>query len=479
MNNLNRRVVVIGGGVAGITAAIALADVGMLVELIEKRPFLGGRASSSLDKHTHELVDECQHGTMHCCTNLSQLLDRLGVLDKIDYHRTIEFLDSEGNRSAIHGSRLPAPLHTAPSFLRFKSLGIRDKIGIARAMLLMLISPSSAEFESLSIDDWFKRTGQTERAIKRFWRPILVSACNEELHRISCYHGFKILRDGFLLNSEGYQFGVPSVPLGALYTEPTITALQQNSGVVRTKTTVESIQFDDEDRRVLGVILVNGEQIPADYIVCALQSDLLWKILPESIRESYAYFKMVEHIEFSPICGVHLWFDRAVDCPPALALLDCQTEWVFNKTKNFKTANVTSTYLSTVVSASRMLSSRTKEEILEETIRDLQAALPSMKGATLLRWQVVRWPKATFSPIPGVEGMRPVQKSPIKNLYIAGEWTQTGWPSTMESAARSGYLAAEALLIDKGSPKKLLAADSKPGRLAHLLDGHRRLGKHV
>ncbi len=470
-----KRVVVIGGGVAGITAAVSLADSGLHVELVEKRPYLGGRASSFLDKQSGQLVDECQHGTMRCCTNLAQLLERLGVLDKINYHESIEFLDSDGKRSSIQGSRLPAPFHTGPSFLRFRSLSLPDKIAIGKAMILMLVSRPSPEYESTTIESWFQKTGQTERAINRFWRPILVSACNEELSRISCQHGFKILRDGFMLNAEAYQFGVPSLPLASLYTQPTIAALKQNEGLVRTKTRVQNIEFtEDESARVCGIRLADGEFIPADYVVSALQSDLLWKMLPLWAQEKFPYFSKVVDIEFSPICGVHLWFDRYIDCPSALALLDTQTEWIFNKTKNFDCINSSETYLSTVVSASRMLKDFSKEEILASTLSDVYTALPQFKEAALLRSHVVRWPKATFSPLPGVEALRPDQKSPIEGFYIAGEWTDTGWPSTMESAARSGYRTAEYILEHCGLARKLVAEDLKPGRIARFLDGYRR-----
>jgi zeta-carotene desaturase len=463
---------IIGGGVAGIAAACALADAGLTVQIVEKRPMLGGRASSFVDPQTGEILDECQHGTMRCCTNLADLLERLGVHDRIRYFPGLHFLDGEGRSSVIDSCGLPAPLHTSLSFLRFRSLGLRDKLAIGSALLAMLRARPGPDLDEVDFSTWLVRRGQTERAVRRFWRPILVSACNEELERIACTHAFKIFRDGFLAHPTAYQFGVPRVPLGVLYTEPTLAYLKARGGCARPRTIVEEIQFEGgPEGRVTGVLLRDGERIVADHYVSALQSDLLLKLLPPEVTTDIAYWERLRSIELSPIMGVHLWFDRKIDCPPALAILDRPTEWIFNKTLNFDLdgSQVSGTYLSLVMSASRPYTGVPQEEIVAMALRDVRACLPDAVGANLVRSRVVRWPKATFSPLPGVEALRPDQRSPISNLTVAGEWTRTGWPSTMESAARSGYLAAEAILAAEGSPRRILAPDLPPSWLARLL----------
>jgi squalene-associated FAD-dependent desaturase len=466
MAQSSKSVVIIGGGVAGIATAVALSDAGFRVQLFEKRPLLGGRASSFVDKATGERVDECQHGTMRCCTNLADLLTRLGVHDKIQYFDAIEFQDSQGRRSAIRGSGLPAPLHTSFSFLTFKSLGIGDKIAIARAMVAMLFAKPRPQQDALDVATWFRRMGQTERALRRFWRPVLVSACNEELERISCTQAFKIFRDGFLLHPQAFHFGVPRVPLATLYTEPTLAYLQQRGGCVRAKTIVQELHFDQG--RVTGVSLMDGERVEADYYVSALQFDLLLKLLPPECTTGVAYFENMKHMELSPLCGVHLWFDRPLNCPPALSILDRDTEWIFNKTQNFDLPEGEGTYLSVVISASRRFAETPKEELLAHILEEVRACLPEARQANLVRSHVVRWPKATFSPKVGFESLRPDQRSPIENLYVAGEWTQTGWPSTMESAARSGYKAAEYILEAEGRPQPLVAPDLPVSGFARL-----------
>lgn len=475
--SFRKRVVIIGGGVAGIAAAVALADAGFHIELIEKRPLLGGRASSFFDHKTGEPIDACQHGTMRCCTNLADLLERLGVHHQIRYHDTIHFLDGEGKHSVIKGCGLPAPMHTAFSFFAFKSLGLRDKLSIVRGLMAMLRAKPEPHNDTLDIATWFARMDQTERAIRRFYEPILVSACNESLERISCMHAFKIFVDGFLRHPTAFHFGVPCVPLGVLYTQPTLAYLKQRGGCVRLKTTVDRVEV--RDGRVVGVILNNGERVEADYYVSALQCDLLLKILPQEVTRGIPYFENLKQIEFSPIIGVHLWFDRTIDCPECVALLDRRIDWIFNKTRNFDLPPDRGTYLSLVISADRELAAMPKEEVMARTLADVHDCLPETREARLLKWLVLKERKATFSPKPGVDVLRPDQRSPLDNLYVAGEWTRTGWPSTMEGASRSGYRAAEYILAREGIPRKLVADDLPTTGLARwLTPSSRQLKAH-
>ena len=237
---MNRSVIIIGGGIAGLAAAVALAEEGFQVTLYEKRALLGGRASSFIDPETGDRVDNCQHVTMRCCTNLEDFYRRIGVMDKIRYHDTISFLDTEGRISRIGSSFLPAPLHTLPSFITFRALGIRDKLAVARGLFAILRSRRDPALDEKSMSDWLLHSRQTQRAIDRFWRPILVSACNEDLDRISCANAFKIFRDGFLANRIAYQIGLPTIPLGDLYTEPAIHFLRERGADIRLK---------DQDRK--------------------------------------------------------------------------------------------------------------------------------------------------------------------------------------------------------------------------------------
>jgi len=465
-----RRVVVVGGGVAGIAAAVRLAESGIAVTLLDKRPFLGGRASSFTDHLTGLRLDACQHGTMRCCTALDDLLTRLGVADRIVYHSTLHFLDAAGRRSTIRRSSLPAPLHTAPSFLAFRSLGWRDKLSLARAFLAILRAGDRPEHAHQDAEGWFRRAGVTERAIRQFVEPVLVSACNESLSRIACTHAFKVFRDGFLVNERAYEFGVPSVPLAALYNEPAERFLVQRGGLVRHRAIVERLLLT-EGGRPAGALLVSGERVHADAVVLATPFDLLRSLLPAEIVEGLTALRGISEIEWSPIVGVHLWFDRPIEAPDALALLDRRSDWVFRKRGAEWPVAEGSEYLSVVISADRELADLPRERVAQIVADEVRACLPEAGTAQLLRWHVVKERKATFAPRPGVDDLRPPQDVGAPGLAIAGEWTRTGWPSTMESAARSGYLAADVVLRQFGLPAGGLPADLPPSWLARLLAG--------
>ncbi len=462
-----RKAVVIGGGISGIAAAVALAEAGLRVEVVEKRPMLGGRASSFRDHQTGLAVDGVQHGTMTCCTNLADLLERLGVHHLVRYHDTLHFLDADGKRSAIRRCPLPAPLHTSWSFFRFRSLGLRDKVSVARALIAMLRAGMTPELERTDMAAWMRGQGVTDAAIRRFLEPVLVSACNAPLERIGCGLGFKVFRDGFLAHPRAYQFGVPTVPLGELYTEPAVRCLAERGGKVRLHTIVREVTFDGG--RPTGVVLNTGEWLDADVVVSGLQFDLLLKLLGE--RASGAYFDNLRHLELAPIVGVHVWFGKAIETEDCFALLDRRTDWVFNKTRIFGLRDQGVTYLSMVISADADLATMPKEEALALVLREVAEAVPETAGAPILKTYVVREQKATFVPAPGVDSLRPDQRSPIPGFYVAGEWTRTGWPSTMEGAARSGYLAAERALEDLGAPRTFLAPDLRPSWLARALMG--------
>ncbi|HYX69035.1 MAG TPA: FAD-dependent oxidoreductase, partial [Terriglobales bacterium] len=206
---------VVGGGLAGLSAACALAGAGCRVTLFERRPFVGGRASSYEHPGTGEIVDNCQHVLLGCCTNLLEFYRRIGVEDRIRWFERLTFVEPGGRRSVIRPSWLPAPLHTAPSFLWAPSLSLRDKLAIARAMFSMMRRlPADTPENFLA---WLRRHGQTERAIERFWKVVLVSALNEDLDRVSVYYAAQVFRESFLKSAAAGRMGVPAVPLSELY----------------------------------------------------------------------------------------------------------------------------------------------------------------------------------------------------------------------------------------------------------------------
>lgn len=441
---------VIGAGLAGLAAATALVERGFSVQVLERKSIPGGRASSYDAQDTGETVDNCQHILMRCCTNLWQFYGRAGVQDRIRWIDRLTFLEPNGRRSVLGGSRLPAPFHLMPSFFRLSFLGPADKWAVANALMGML--RSTGPKPDCSMLDWLRATRQTPRAISRFWAPILVSALNEEPKRCSARYAFKIFREGFLAHPHAFEMGVPQVPLRDLY-GPCVQQLQEAGGEVRFRSVVRRIRTEND--RVTGVEL-DGETLPADYVVSAVSFDVMANLLPGA--EADPFFSRFPRIESSPISGVHLWWDREVTDMGHAALLDRQVQWMFNKTQDF-TRGAKGTYMGLVVSASRDWLRRSRGEILEIAEREIRESFPGTRGASVVKSAIIKEARATYSVTPGIDDLRPTTETPVRSLYLAGDWVQNGWPSTMEAAVRSGYRAAESILTAEQRPARVLVPD--------------------
>jgi squalene-associated FAD-dependent desaturase len=466
-----KSVIVIGGGLAGLSSAVALADAGFRVRLLEKRPHLGGRAASYV-LPGGEHVDNCQHVTLGCCTNLEDFYRRVGAADKIQFFDRLLFAAPDGRRGAIEADALPPPLHMAASFALFPLLDWADKRGIAKALLSIARSrgmPSdvSSGGANVTMLAWLRKHRQTERAIHRFWEVILVSALDEELNRMDAQYGIDVFWKAFLSTRRGYRVGVPRVPLGELY-EGCRQAVARQGGEVQLRAGARG--FLVADGRVDGVDREDGSVETADYYVAAVPHDVLLELLPAEVVEREPVFAGLRNLRTSPITGVHLWFDRTVMSEPFLTLLDSTTQWIFNKTLLYggEGGEKGGQYLQLVISASYGLASRSRPEIIALCLAELRDVFPATREAVLVKGTVVKEMSATFSPAPGSSQWRLHQKSPITGLFLAGDWTRTGWPSTMEGAVRSGYLAAEAILADAGMPRKFLQSDLSPEGFAAL-----------
>jgi zeta-carotene desaturase len=466
-----KNVIVIGGGLAGLSSAVALAEAGFRVRLLEKRPHLGGRAASYV-LPGGEHIDNCQHVTLGCCTNLEDFYRRVGAANQIRFFDRLLFAAPDGRRGAIASVALPPPLHMAPSFAFFPLVDWADKRAIAQALLAIVRSggrpadlSATGVGENLTMLAWLKKHRQTARGIRRFWEVILVSALDEELDRIDARYGIDVFWKAFLSTRAGYRVGIPRVPLGELY-EGCRKALAEQGGEVQLRAGVRG--FLVVDGRVDGVEKEDGSVETADYYLAAVPQDVLPELLPAEVVERDPVFLNLRNLRTSPITGVHLWFDRTVMSEPFLTLLDSTTQWVFNKTQLSGGGDSNMQYLQLVISASYSLTSRSRQEIIALCLEELREVLPATRVATLVKGTVVKEMSATFSPTPGSDLWRPTQKSPLSGLFLAGDWTSTGWPSTMEGAVRSGYLAAEAILSDAGTPRKLLQPDLPAEGLARL-----------
>ena len=455
-------VAVAGGGLAGLAAGCALAEAGFRVTMFERRPYLGGRASSYQHPGTGEIVDNCQHVLLGCCTNLLDFYRRAGVQGKIRWYEKLTFLEPGGRASVIAPSALPAPLHTALAFLRADCLSFRDKTAIGRAMAAL--APSIPAERGESFLDWLKRHGQTEQAIERFWKTILVSALNEDLDQISVPYAAQVVRESFLKSAAAGRMGIPTVPLTDLYS----TAgdyIRARGGEIQLRAGVESFRAE-----AFGVsVTTNGQQQKFDYLVLAVPFDVLGRMLPDT-PSAAPLAAALGQFTTSPITGIHLWFDHQISDLDHAVLLDRTIQWMFHKSRLIEARdNGSGSYVELVVSCSRSLVEKSKAEIVDMAVKEAQEFFPGAREAKLLKSTVIKEVHATYSPRPGIDRYRPKPETAWPRVFLAGDWTATGWPATMEGAVRSGYLAAEALARFAGSKSlSFLVPDLAPSGLMKL-----------
>ena len=487
MTKSNKEVTILGGGLAGLAAAVVLADQGLHVTLVERKPFLGGRASSYPVPNSHRLssapapdalpaspsneeqtppapanlalIDNCQHVLLRCCTNLLDFYQRLGVDAGIKFFDRYVFLSEQGRLAYLKSSRLPAPFHLLPSFAGFGPLNWKDRLAVAYALFCMLREQHRLEeLDCVTMLTWLRRHRQTASAIEKFWRTVLVSALNEDIEVASARYGLKVFLDGLLRHPQAFHMGIPVVPLKKLYTEPCMNFLIARGGKVRLRTGVTGIQV--EGSKVAGILLSDGNRLVTDYYVSGLPPDQLLRLLPEELLACSEYFRNLRRFQSSPITSICLWFDRQVTDLDYVALMGHQIQWIFRKCLNPEDAGQQDgEYLALVVSASRKLLTLGLKEIIDLALDDLHSVLPTSRKAQLLHGVVVKEPYATFSCRAGCDAYRMDQQSPLENLFVAGDWTRTGWPPTMEGAVRSSYRCAELILRAEGRAMNLLQPD--------------------
>jgi zeta-carotene desaturase len=356
----------------------------------------------------------------------------------------------------MRASPLPAPLHTAPSFLRFPFLTARDKFAISRAIAALTLTRQPDTGQSFL--QWCHQHGQTDNAIERFWKPILVSALSEDLDLISISYAAQVVRES-MKSPEARHMGVPTIPLTDLYNHAG-DYIRARRGEIRFRSSLET--FIPEPSQVR--IRVSEKEETFDYLVLALPFDGLERVLPQTpeavpLRENLAHFVPC------PITGIHLWFDRQISDLDHAVLLDRTIQWMFHKSRLLATRGApvqesSASYVELVVSASKNLVDKSRAEIVDLALKEVREFFPAARAANLVKSTVIKEVHATYSPRPGIDAFRPQQATAWPRVFLAGDWTATGWPATMEGAVRSGYLAAEALMRAAGAkPEKFISPD--------------------
>jgi zeta-carotene desaturase len=440
--------IVVGGGIAGLAATVALAGAGAKVTLLERRPYIGGRAYSYEHPAIEETIDS-QHVVVGCCTNILDLAQQAGMADTIRWYDELTFLEPGGRRSLLRPGNLPAPAHQAISFLRAPMLNLQDKARIAAGLVRFLRGYPADDSESFAA--WLSRTGQTERAIRHFWEPVVIGALNDNLERCSVKYAGKVFHESFLRSPEAGRLGIPAAPLSQFFA-PVAELARKKGATIKLKAGVERIE-QIADKRWL--VQANDENYTASSVVLATDFRQTRNLLA-SLQEPLPNEGFEKFIP-APITTIHLWYDRDVTGLDHAVLLDTRIQWMFAKSRIRRWPAERGGYLELVISASWPELKMSREQILSSALQEIEMFFPAVKQAKLLKSGVLKEARATFSVVPGLDAFRPNQATQWPGLYLAGDWTATEWPSTMEGAVRSGRLAAGALMGDSG---RFMAAET-------------------
>jgi len=423
-----------------MAAALKIADAGEVPILVETRQRLGGRATSFRDPRSGEVLDNCQHVVMGCCTNLLDFSERLGVTDLLEWSTSTYWANPPHEPDVIAPGWLPAPAHLSGSLARARFLDRREKSAIARAMMAMIRMGLAGRnrHAGITFAEFLDGMKQPAGVVDRFWRVVVVSACNLSIEQVGASHAIQVFQEGFLAHRFASAMGLSRVPLSSLY-DPMEQHLADAGGEVMLGTSVKSLSFDGS--RISGVVTEHGV-IEASAVVAAVPFDRLAKLCSNALVQADTRLQKLESLDTSPILGVHLFFDTEIMHLPHLVLPGRGTHWLFNKGTDEQGRQ----HVHAVISGAEDWMQLEERAIVDRVLEDVAWALPGARGLEPVGFRSVKEKRATFRAEPGVDGLRPLPAPGIgvPNLFLAGDWCRTGWPATMEGAVRSGYAAAAA-----------------------------------
>ncbi len=432
----NKSVLVTGGGWAGISAAVDLADRGFKVTLLEQSTKLGGRASSFTDDKTGDTLDNGQHLFMGCYTSTIRLLRKLGTLNLLKFQKglQVEFVDQAAQFYALKCLPLPAPLHLFSGILRLGTLSPSEKLKMVRVWRALRKGSAPGK----TVTEWLTALGQSEKSQRHLWDLITLATLNEQPNLAEADALITVLKEAFFSSPEKSQMAMSTVGLSDLCGPPAEKFIQSRGGSVQTNKLVKRIQAVGD--QVRGIVMRDGSTLVADYYISAVPFFVLKNLLPGEQSRS-EFFAGLHQLKSSMILSISLWFDRRVIDKDFVGMLDTKTHWLFNKGRLLGRSKE-GDYLALVISGAQEHAEKTNEQILELCLGELRKAFPSCANATLKHSLVVREKNATLSPRPGYNQWRPSQRTPLHNFFLAGDWTATGLPATIESAVLSGAKAA-------------------------------------
>jgi zeta-carotene desaturase len=437
-------VLIIGGGFAGLAAGVALAEAGKRVCLLEQKPYLGGRARSFRDPTTGSLVDNGQHLFMGCYHATIRFLKTLGTLERLHFQPrlAVPFLDREGRLTRLDCPDWPSPWHLLLGVLRSGSFSLKQKLEVLRlGKDLRTARQSSAPVAGESVTAWLGRRGQSEGLQRNFWDLLCIAAMNEDPRIASAQLFERVLRLALFSSPADSRLGIARVGLSECYTAAAAAYIEARGGCVQTGRGVKQLLIAGGVCR--GVDLGAGETIEGIPVISAVPWQQLAIVLPGDLLRTEPFFAAALALRPAPIISINLWYDSPITDLEFVGLRGTTIQWLFDKSRILRANDH---YVSLVLSGAHEHLSRSKEELLAIALRDLGEVLPAVRKAKLLHSLIIKERFATFSPSPDAEPLRPPARTPIRDLFLAGDWTATGLPATIEGAVQSGYTAARELL---------------------------------
>ena len=432
--------VIVGGGFAGLSAAARLASIGARVLVLEARSRLGGRATAFLDRETGELVDNGQHVLLGCYRETFAFLRLIGAANNTvaQAELALTSIDRDGRVSRLRCPSLPSPLHLVAGVFTWSALGWRDKLSVLKmAGPLRRAQPTRTEITEETVEQWLVRNGQTPRLREMLWDPLALAALNQPASVAAAGSFARVLAEMFGPDPSAAAIVLPTKPLHVMYAEPARTFVESRGGSVRTGVTAR-IRLEDQS---VACVDAAGESITATAVICAAPWFAWASIFEGDVAPLAATLEAARCTTASPMVTVNLWFDRVVMDEPFVGLPGRLMQWVFDKRAVF---GASASHLSLVSGGAADVVAWTNQKLIDAALAELRGALPRVRQAAVTRATVIREPRATFSLAPG-QPARPSTHTAVRGLFLAGDWVDTGLPATIESAVRSGHLAAEAV----------------------------------
>lgn len=440
-------VLIIGGGLAGLAAGVELAEAGCRVRLIEQKPHLGGRARSFKHAPTGSTVDNGQHLFMGCYHSTLKFFETIGTSQTVTFEPQlhVRFLDADRRLTELYCPALPSPWHLLAGVCLSNSFSWGEKLDVLRIGKVLRTAKGAAErsesFDRLTVEEWLSSLGQRESLRRNFWDLLCIAAMNEDPQITSAMLFHRVLRLALFSSALDSRLGIPRKGLSECYTDAAAKVITGRSGSVELRRDVRELMVSGGV--CCGVKLADGTAIEAQTVLSAVPWHVLPTLLPAKDARSSQFFSRILNLRSAPIISIYLWFDRPVTELEFIGLRGTTVQWLFNKGKILGNGE---NYISLVLSGAHDHVARQKEDLLNTALQELRSLLPAMRDAKLTHSLVIKERFATFSPCVGVDALRPPAATPIRGLYLAGDWTDTGLPATIEGAVQSGYTAAHAIL---------------------------------